>query len=95
MANQDSNGRFIKGNKASPGRKPKAVEEKYLKILLRSVSQNKWRAIISKVVLLAERGEGWAVEFLADRIIGKPAQSLDITTKGESIKVVGFDADKV
>ena len=88
MANQDASGKFIKGNKASPGRKPRAVEEKYLEILVKSVPQKKWRAIIAKVTVLAERGERWAVEFLADRIIGKPKQSVDVTTDGESLNDV-------
>lgn len=90
MANRDENGKFIKGNKASPGRKPKPIEEKYLQILIRSVPQNKWRAIIAKVVVLAERGERWAVEFLADRIIGKPVQPVNAEHSGDVTFVVQY-----
>lgn len=35
------------------------------------------RRIMDKVIELATEGERWAVEFIADRLDGKPAQTID------------------
>ena len=89
-------GQFQPGQSGNPkGRNPRPIEEKYLKMVARTMPQKDWRQVLEKVKALALRGERWAVEFYADRIMGKPAQSMDITSNGESIKTVGFDTDKV
>lgn len=37
------------------------------------------RAIARKALDLAEAGEAWAVQFVADRLDGKPAQSVEVS----------------
>ena len=86
---------FKQGNPGGPGRPSRASEEKYLKAVVRAMPQKDWKTILEKVKALAMRGERWAVEFYADRIMGKPAQAIDVTSNGESIKTVGFDTDQV
>lgn len=44
------------------------------------------RKIARKALDLAEAGEAWAVQFVADRLDGKPAQAVEIT--GEVINRV-------
>ena len=85
MTDRDSNGKFTLGNKASPGRPKKSAEEKYLKMVVTAMPQKDWRLVLERVKQLAMRGERWAVEFYADRIIGKPQQAVDLTSKGEQI----------
>jgi len=87
---------FVKGQSGNPkGRNSRPVEEKYLKQVVRTMPQKDWKQVLEKVKALALRGERWAVEFYADRILGKPTQAMDVTSNGETIHAVGFDADKV
>lgn len=87
---------FQPGQSGNPkGRAPRAAEEKYLRMIVKTMPQKDWRLVLEKVKALALRGERWAVEFYADRILGKPTQAMDVTSNGETIHAVGFDADKV
>ncbi|MFA6271401.1 MAG: hypothetical protein WC657_09445 [Candidatus Paceibacterota bacterium] len=85
MAERDDKGRFIKGNKASPGRAPKEREERYYEITLSAVTFEDWQAIIKKAAEQARRGDAVARKFLADYLIGTAQQKLDVTTNGENI----------
>jgi hypothetical protein len=49
--------------------------------------QRDWKVVLEKVKQLAMRGERWAVEFYADRLMGKPKQAVDVTSGGETIIV--------
>ena len=81
------NPNWVKGQSGNPaGRKPKAVEEKYLQLTVRACSLTQWRKIVKKVIEKAERGERWAVEFLADRLMGKARQPVDIGLDEETAK---------
>ena len=42
-----------------------------------------WEKVLEKVKQLAMRGERWAVEFYADRLIGKPVSPLEISGQVE------------
>lgn len=71
---------FTKGQSGNPkGRRTRPAEERYLKAVIKSMSPDDWNKVLDRVKLLAMRGERWAVEFYADRIIGKPLQRNEVT----------------
>jgi len=83
---------FKKGNPGGPGRPKRSAEEKYLQAVVRSMPQKDWKEILEKVKTLAMRGERWAVEFYADRLMGKPAQPVNAEHSGEvTIRIVRDD----
>jgi len=85
---------FVKGNPGGPGRPRRPVEEKRLKELRKVVTSAEWLEILGVVLRLAKRGEKWAIEFLASYLIGKPAQSIDLSTPSEiRLKVVYDEPD--
>lgn len=74
------------GQPGAPLGNRNAVKDKEFEAALRRALARKsgnWRAgldlVASKVVDLAHSGERWAIEQLADRIDGKPAQVVDST----------------
>lgn len=75
---------FVKGQSGNPeGRQP---NKPFLDALNRAIKQDdgkKLRAAADKVLELAEQGEQWAIQFLADRTDGKPSQQIEQTTKHE------------
>lgn len=85
---RDEHGRYIKGHKSNGGRKPRAVEESYLDIMLGEVSPEDWRRITAKAKEQAMRGDAVARKWLSDYIIGPPIQRTDITTDGEPLQFI-------
>lgn len=71
-------GRFLPGNKASPGRKKKAIERDYTKMFTDVVTSEKWREVIEAALKLAIGGDSFARRWLSDYIIGKPPQILEL-----------------
>lgn len=47
---------FQKGNKASPGRKPRKVEESYMDVMIGAVSLQDWREIVTSALSDAKAG---------------------------------------
>ena len=81
MIERKANGQFASGISGNPkGRPPKEREERYYKITTTAVTFGDWRAIIKTAVAQAKEGDATARKFLADYIIGPPAQHHDITT---------------
>ena len=79
---RDENGRFVKGHKGGPGRPPRPVEEKYLKVMARTVKASDWQKIIEVGISRAKAGDlGWA-RFLAEYLMGKPLQRTEVTGEG-------------
>lgn len=76
---------FQPGNRANPGGRPKekiftdalrlAVNEE---IELDGVRTKKIRRIAERLVAEAMAGESWAIQQVADRLDGKPAQDVDL-----------------
>ena len=70
---RDEHGRFVKGV-GGPGRPPRAREERFLEITLEACTFEDWKAVVKKAVELAKRGDATARKWLADYLIGPPAQ---------------------
>jgi hypothetical protein len=71
-------GRFLPGNKFAKGRPPKKYEIELYESFNKVVTKEDWEEIIRIAVKQAKRGDKWARDFLADRVLGKPMQSIDI-----------------
>jgi hypothetical protein len=94
-----ANGHFAKGNQiakgAGGGRPPKAREQRYHEIAMKSCTFKDWHAIMKTAVNQAKSGDKDARKFLADYLMGPPPKQLDITTGGEKIIwMVWDDADE-
>ena len=93
---REANGTFAKGSSGNPnGRPRKKREERFLEITLSAVTYEDWKAIIKQAVQQAKRGNKDARRFLAEYLIGKPAQILEHTGAGGSaIIITGVDLTK-
>lgn len=86
MGQRDEKGRFVKGQSGNPkGRPPKTREGRYYEIAVSAVPFKQWRKIIKKVAANAERGDVRALRFLADYLLGRPQQFIDLTSGGEKL----------
>lgn len=90
MRQRDEHGRFVKGNKASPGRPTKEREVKYYELTVSAVSEEDWIGIVKTAVRLATKGDSQARKWLSDFLIGLPQQKVDLTTNGENINSIGI-----
>lgn len=81
MTKRDENGRFLPGHApVSPGRPKRPVEIEYLNILKLGVTVDDWRKIVQTAVARAMSGDWKAREWLANYLIGKPPQILELRT---------------
>ena len=69
---------FVKGQSGNPSGKNR--EKKYLAALQLALSEKsdipRLRKIAEKAIQAAENGEPWAINHIADRLDGKPAQAI-------------------
>lgn len=73
MSDRDSRGRFVKGYKGGPGRRPRSAESEYLKITTGRVSGDKWKSVVTKALNEAQQGDKYARKWLSDILIGRPS----------------------
>ena len=92
--------KFKKGQSGNPKGRPKGTTT--LNSMLKKIGSEEVKAthadklefIMRKVFDFAVKGESWAVHFIADRLEGKPKQTVGIHEVNEDpIKV--FDIDEV
>lgn len=74
MPNHDPvTGKFAPGNKASPGRKPRKVEDAFIDAIIET-ARKEGQAISAAMAKAAKAGDVAAARFLAEYSHGKPAQ---------------------
>jgi hypothetical protein len=79
---RENNGRFAKGNPGGPGRKPLAVEDRYLALFCEVVPSARARKIIEKAASQAEHGDAKAREWLFNYLAGKAPDSVNVNADG-------------
>ena len=70
---------WVKGQSGNPHGRPK---KQFSEVLQRAIVQDdgkRLRMVIEKLLDKAAEGEPWAVKELADRLEGKPAQSVQLS----------------
>lgn len=86
MVERDAkSGRFLAGNKASPGRKRRATEAEYLEAMNAAVSVEAWGAATRKMLVLALQGDVAAYKSLLPYFAGVPIQRLQISSADAQI----------
>ena len=83
---KNNGGNSTKSKKATDKRKSKGREllDKYID---EDVDYNDYLKMMKEQLKLAIKGDTRAATFWSDRVIGKPKESTDITTNGESISI--------
>ena len=76
---------FEKGVSGNPGGRPKW--KKVTELMKTETNQEKLAIIVDNVFDLALEGNMRAVEFIADRVEGKVAQRVTVTTSDETIPI--------
>lgn len=87
---------FQPGISGNPGGKPKL--KRFFEALERAISQDdskRLRQAAEKLCDIAATGEPWAVQMLADRLDGKPHQSIDAQVQGEMNVTLAQGDDKL
>jgi len=94
VKHRDEKGRFVKGNPGNPqakGRPKKEREERYYEIAISAVTFPDWKKIIQKAGQQAKSGDAAARRFLADYLLGKPAQEVRLETRGDMAIMLQWD----
>lgn len=87
MPNHDPvTGKFLSGNKASPGRPSRRVETAFQDAMLETVRKEA-PAISKKMAELAKQGDVSAARFLAEYTTPKPPQTLELV-RAEELAVI-------
>ena len=79
MTDRGADGKFVKGSKGGPGRKPLEISEGVTALIDSVVSVDDWAKIVIKLRDLALRGNLAAINALMDRRWGKPMQRNEVT----------------
>lgn len=90
MANPTGKGGWEKGKSGNPGgmtSEQRNIRADNLNIFLTQVSPTTMRKVARKIIEGAKLGRLEYIKLFLDYTLGKPAQAVDITTQGESIKL--------
>lgn len=86
VVKRDENGKFLPGGSpVSPGRPKREIEVTYLAVLHETVTLDDWRKICATAVSLAMAGDYRSREWIADYLIGKPPQILEISASDATL----------
>jgi hypothetical protein len=85
---RDEKGRFVNGNKASPGRKPKATEAEYLDAFKSVIPLERFVKQIEAQAKRADRGDLMAFGAIA-KFLGLDVQKIQQENHGEiTVKII-------
>lgn len=86
MENQDpKTGRFVKGNKASPGRPARHTEASVLEKMWQGDKPDRIVKSVDRMIKLAEGGDVQAFKAVIAYYAGLPIQKLQISSRGASL----------
>ena len=81
MADRDKKtGKFLPGNKASPGRPTRATKAEYLAAMGAAVNVESWQKATAKMLRLALAGDVQAYRAILPYFAGLPVQRLQLST---------------
>lgn len=84
---RDAKGRFAKGTTGNPnGRPPRATEEEYVGRIRDAVSPERWKKVVEQMLKRAENGDVHSARFIAEYLLGRPKQRLDLTSDDRPLK---------
>ena len=89
MPNEKNLKPFEKGVSGNPSGRPKWKH--VTEVMKQELDEDKLISMVHMVYELAMEGNMRAVEFIADRVEGKVAQRVTVTTNDEPIKVFDFE----
>src|SRR5262245_34063085 len=81
---RDINGRFKRGYGGGPGRPCRQTEQTYLHVLIETVPPDQWRKVCEKALAQALEGDAKAREWLANYLIGRPTQAVEVNETRDS-----------
>lgn len=85
VAGRNEKGQFTKGNPGGPGRPRREVEARNLQLFWATVSDEDWQAVVAAMIKQAKRGNVAAAQWLGNYHMGKPQDSVDITSNGDKL----------
>lgn len=93
MAERDANGKFIKGNKASPGRKTNYEHQALQELLKQTITPDERIAVFRTLTTNAIAGDVKAATLLLAYLYGKPKENIEVTnsTEGQAPTSVVFN----
>ncbi len=83
-------GRWKKGTPPPnpAGRPRREVEAEYLDVTIASVSKEDWATVVRSMISRAKAGDVAAARWLADYMLGKPTERLNVTSEDDSAVTV-------
>jgi hypothetical protein len=85
MLGRNEKGRFVQGNKASPGRPRHEIEMSYMNILKQGVSADDFRKIVDVAVSRAKAGDDRARAWIGDYVLGKPLTTIQLQASDQAL----------
>ena len=85
---RDEKGRFVKGNKASPGRKPRTEEREVIAALEGACPES---VVLGKLAQAIGNGEEWAIKLYLAYKWGSPRQRVENDVSGGLTVQVVYD----
>ena len=83
-------GRFVKGHPRLGGRVAGRSERQYYDILASECTRDDWRKICHRAVRDAVRGNRYAREWIAERLMGPVTQRAQLEVMSESVGIIGW-----
>lgn len=88
MATRNEKGQFVKGHPGGPGRPKREIEQAYFRATVGSVSEREWQNVIKAMLTEAKKGNVAAATWLGNYLMGKPQESMDVTSNGETLSTL-------
>jgi len=89
IVKRNDRGQFMKGTSGNKGGRS-SMKSGYIALLKAAVTPAKWKKIINACVQQAIEGDRYARSFLADYVIGRPQQYVELSAVGDSVSKSGF-----
>lgn len=94
MTDRGPDGRFVKGNKASPGRSPRQLEEEYRLRFTQKLTPTKFEEISDRLIKMALQGKLEAIKLVLAYALGMPTQRNEHTgADGSPIQIIEIVKD--